>query len=811
MPDVPMSARIYQPADNLPAGSPLQSCIHCRTPFRATAHEEEFCCSGCRFVYHLLHKRGLQDFYQYGETHAPVGSQVFHERAWDWLVALQAEAENESAFSELTLRIQGISCAGCVWLLEAIFAEQPGALACRVNSSSGTILLRWEKGTCDLAAYAKDVQRFGYLLGPCGSETTTAPIKPLVRRLGICGALALNAMLFSLPRYLGLEHTDQFTSLFDGIAFLIATTSLAVGGPYFFSRAWASLRRGDLHIDLPISLGLIFAYCGSVLAWRTGSAAFAYFDFVAIFTFLMLMGRWLQERSVEKNRQRLLGMRLSPGSVRVLRNGLDVEVPAESLQSGERFSVGRNGLVPVRSKLLTAPAVFALNWINGEPAPRTFPVGGFVPSGARSLAEGASHFLALEGWNSSQLARLLTFEDSSPWRNLSLQKLIRIYLSCVLVLAAVGFVGWGTLGGNWLAAFQVLVSVLVVSCPCAIGVALPLLDDLAAVRLQQSGVYVREGSLWSRLQHVRTILFDKTGTLTLENLVLANPEALVRLSPKAKSSLLTLVHASLHPVAACVREVLLANGVETSESGFSKVQEIIGMGLEWESHAGRWRLGRSTWAGARDAEGGTVLSLEGVPLATFHFTEELRPDAANQVGQFCKSGFDLFLLSGDEAGKVSALAGSLGLPPGRGLGGLTPQEKARLIRTRWKDSALIMGDGANDSLAFDSALCRGTPAVDTGLLEHKADFYLLGRSLSGLGDLFSFGRTHRRATRAVFAFALSYNALAVSASLAGWMNPLVAAVIMPLSSLASIGIVLLICSSPLKQNAATRKPKPQFS
>ncbi len=805
MPDVPMNVRFSKPSASQPDASPIRCCVHCRTPFLVTTQEGEFCCSGCRFVYHLLHKRGLQDFYHFGEIHTPVGSQVFHERALDWLEGLQAAAEKDSPVSKLTMRVQGISCAGCVWLLEAIFAEQPGAVSCRVNSSAGTIHLRWERGACDLLAYARDVQRFGYLLGPCGVEST--PTKPLVRRLGICAALALNAMLFSLPRYLGLHPTDQFADLFDLVALLIATASLMIGGPYFFRRAWASLRRRDLHIDLPISLGLVFAYGGSVVAWGTGSAAFAYFDFVAIFTFLMLLGRWLQERSVECNRQRLLGMRLSPGSVCALRDGLEVEGPAESLQAGERFSVGRNGLVPVRSKLLTTPAVFALNWINGEPAPRTFAAGGIVPSGARCLSSETCHFLALEDWGSSQLAHLLTFEESRPWRNLSLQKLIRIYLTCILTLAAAGFVFWGVLGGEWLAAFQVLVSVLVVSCPCAIGVALPLLDDVAASRLQQSGVFVREGSLWSRLQQVRTILFDKTGTLTLENLVLANPQALGGLTPRAKSALLTLVHTSLHPVAACVREVLLTDGIEPDEEGFSKVREIIGMGLEWSSAAGLWRLGRSTWAGWASFEEGTVFSLEGVPLATFRFSEELRPEAANQVGQFSNQGFDLFLLSGDEPRKVSALADNLGLPEGRGLGGLTPGDKARLIRTRWKNSALILGDGANDSLAFDAALCRGTPAVDTGLLEHKADFYLLGRSLAGLGQLFALSHRHRHATRAVFAFAAGYNALAVSASLAGWMNPLVAAVIMPLSSLTSIGIVLLFFRSSSSEQLS-QPPQP---
>jgi Cu2+-exporting ATPase len=239
---------------------------------------------------------------------------------------------------------------------------------------------------------------------------------------------------------------------------------------------------------------------------------------------------------------------------------------------------------------------------------------------------------------------------------------------------------------------------------------------------------------------------------------------------------------------------------ETSLTDFSKpAREVTGFGLEWEGPEGIWRLGRAAWA----SEGtkspchskGTVLCLEGNLIADFSFREEIRPDAPALVKSFLKRGLGIAILSGDEPERVRAMATALGLQPSCAFGGLTPGQKARLVKDHWPDSALMVGDGANDSLAFDAALCRGTPAVDTGLLEHKADFYLLGRSVAGLGQLFAMSDLHRRATRAVFAFALTYNALAVSASLAGWMNPLVAAVIMPLSSLVSIGLVFTFLKS----------------
>ncbi len=761
-------------------------CIHCGTPFRPTPQRKEFCCAGCQFVNHLLHKRGFEEFYNYGERKSPAGAFVFHGRDLAWLEDLrnQAEAAADETASA-TMDIQGISCAGCVWLLERVFLEHPGAISCRVNSTTGTLTIEWAKGQCDLTAYAEDVRKFGYLLGPAGNSQPPST-RPLARKLGLCGALALNAMLFALPRYLGLNPGDELSHLFDVISLGIATASILIGGSYFFRRAAAGLKSGMLHIDLPISLGLIVAYSGSCIAWANRVPSFAYFDFISIFTFLMLLGRWMQERAVESNRRRLLAMKAGPGKVVLVRDGTDAA--AESLTAGDRFRLGKGGILPVRSRLLAERALFALNWITGEPAPREFVRGSIVPAGARSLATGEFEMEALERWSDSKLEALMKVESGMTWRNASMQKLITSYLAVVLVTAVAGFTAWGLVGGDWIHATQVLVSVLVVSCPCAIGVALPLLDDIAAARVQKSGIYIREGSLWARLRQVTNILFDKTGTITLETLALKNPHDLEGLSPGEKSVLLRLVRSSLHPVAACLRESLLPAGVEpAADSG--DVTEITGYGLEWRNAGGTWRLGRTSWAGG-ESVGATTFTLDGRELAAFTFREDIRPGAAEELAELGARGRGIFILSGDDPARVCRMAADLGIGAANAFGGLSPEGKADLVKSRWSGNALMIGDGANDSLAFDAALCRGTPSVDTGLLEHKADFYMPGSGLRGITALLRASGRHDRTTRAVFAFAISYNALAVTASLAGFMNPLVAAIIMPLSSLASIGIVL---------------------
>ncbi len=770
-----------------------QLCLHCRTVFEPTAHRADFCCAGCQFIHRMLHDRGLEEFYHYGDTIAPAHPDVFKDEDFSWLRELQAGAEATGKDgADLTLEVQGISCAGCVWLMERLFCERSGALQCQANSVSGTLHLRWLAGQVDLADYAAEIRRFGYFLGPLTVGQRPRGNRSLMLRLGICGALAMNAMLFSLPHYLGMDPGGQFAGLFGLMALGLATLSMAVGGSYFFRRSVGILRSGILNIDLPISLGLIFAYAGSVAAWWLGRPSFVYFDFIAIFTFLMLTGRWLQERAVESNRSRLLQLRVDLGTFRVKTADGESRLPAALLGRGTLFEVDREQLIPVRSRLLAGEALIGLSWITGEPHPKQVLGGDLIPSGATNFSPAPLRVEALESWPESQLASLLQVEASHQWRNEFLQRVMRSYLVVVLVVAGLGFAGWSAASGDWVLAAQVLISVLVVSCPCSVGIALPLLDDLSAAALQHEGIYVKEGTLWARLQKVRHLLFDKTGTITLENLALERPADLVALPAQEKSILLALVRESLHPVSACLRETLLADGV-VPLAGAGAPVETVGMGLEWSVGGTVWRLGRKSWALGRElapGDGGTVFSKNGALRAAMSFREQIRPHALRQVRRMRERGVDVHLLSGDQPERVGVMATSLGLPEECAHGGLTPEGKAALIRSRWADDALMIGDGANDSLAFDAALCRGTPAVTTGLLEQKADFYILGQSLAGIEALFETAQKHRAITRRVFAFAISYNVVAIVCSLAGLMNPLIAAIIMPLSSIVSLLIVL---------------------
>jgi len=819
------TALLASPRPDAPTAA---TCLHCGNTFQPVEGRTGYCCTGCEYVHRLITGQNLDRFYALRRgASAPVRPVVFQPRDLRWLEGLVKRAEERAVGDEaaLELDVQGISCVGCVWLIDRVARDFPGVCGTHINASVGRLRLRWTRGACDVTAFARELQQFGYLVGPA-SKLVRTESSAIILRLGLCAAFAMNGMLFSLPPYLGMEPDFPFAGLFVALSFLFATLSVLVGGTYFIARAWRSLGRRVLHIDLPIALGILVGYAGSIYAWTQASLGFVYFDFVTTFTFLMLVGRWTQLAAVEKNRNHLLGLRQDLPPVELVesdrRSGRGDDAvagapassgvassaagtthhavatkPAEALDRGDRFSIGPGQVVPVSSTLLGPAGSLGLDWISGESEARAASPGQVIESGAINLSPHALRLEALEPWGTSLLARLFAVPTPAEWRNRTLERVIRFYLLAVLVVAVIGGLVWWFLSHDARATLQVVVSVLVVSCPCAIGVTLPLIDELAVARLRHAGVFVRSETLWSRIARVRKIIFDKTGTLTLESLVLRDPEALAALSPDARTALWHLVRLARHPVASCLREAMLARGcVEAAEckvqglTPFREVREEVGFGLEWRDAAGRaWRLGRGAWIepGAT-AAGDVAFGCDGHVLAWFQVAEAVRDDAVAEVARLQALGQQVFILSGDRPEKVAAMADRLRFAPEAAVAGMTPEGKAAWVRDLDAGDTLMIGDGANDSLAFDAATCRGTPAIERGLLEHRADFFFLGRGLSGIRKLIEAAHVRRRAIEHVLGFAVVYNVVVVGVALAGHMNPLVAAVVMPASALVTLAL-----------------------
>jgi Cu2+-exporting ATPase len=785
-----MGTAIKTPADT----SEIASCEHCGTRYRRGSGRGRFCCTGCEYVFNLIRESGLGQYYQLkGQVTAPVGGSAFQPRDYTWLrdVVREVEQSSHSDDVETIVEIQGISCIGCVWLIERVFLKSPGALRLEVHVQTGRTRLLWRRGQFDAEAFAARLQGFGYLIGPPGDKPDTTESARLAKRTGLCAALTMNVMLFMSPFWFGMDWAFEYARLFGWIAFLLATLSLVVGGSHFIVRAWEGLRRGILNIDVPIALGIIAAWIGSTYGFFVSHKDLLYFDFVSSFIFLMLAGRWLQTYAVERNRQRLLGRSAQPDSVSVESEEGRRRMPLSSLREGDRYMIPAGRLVPVDSHLEAEEGAFSLEYITGEADLKVYRKGQYIPAGAAALGRGETCLRAGQTWEASLLRRLTRPAEEGEFRNLLLERIIRWYMPIILVLALVGYLGWLTGTGDATRALAVGIAVLVISCPCALGVAAPLADELAVSRLRALGVYVKTPSIWARLRTLRKVVFDKTGTLTLEYPDVANSELIRELDDASLAALVRLVEQSGHPLSRSLHEhAVVEAGARKLTVPTFPVHEEAGAGVSGRDPQGHlWKLGRADWAAGNSATGATVLVRDGAVVAEFIFRDLLRPDAKEEIRRLRERGLEIAILSGDRPEKVAATARALDLPESAALGGMDPEAKARWVEADG-GGVLMLGDGANDSLAFERAACRGTPVVHRGLLESKADFYYLGKGLAGVRELLETADVRNRVVRNVFTTSVIYNVASVSAALAGWINPFIAAFLMPAISVFTLVMVV---------------------
>lgn len=768
--------------------SEAAACLHCGTPLALGG--DGFCCSGCRIVYSLIHRQGLQRYYELRSgPGTPIALARPETRDLKWLETLEAQLVASSTATTVRLDLQGIQCAACVWLLEELFKRQPGALRILVNPALGTVELLVTPDF-PLRTYVQEVEQFGYLFGP-PLKTPDSRSSTLLTRIGLSVAIAMNSMIFALPIYFGLREGPVF-ELFRWLSFGLTVVNLFVGGSVFLRSAWLGLKRRVLHLDVPIALGIVLAFGSSAWQFFTRNDAGTYFDTVNVFIALMLVGRWLQERVIERNRRWILACDGVDGLLaRRVRDGKVELVPCPRLRAHDTLLIAPGDLVPIDSVLEDDRASCSLDWIHGESTPRDFARGERIPAGAFNTGTRAVTVRATTDFQDSPLVSLLRgtavrTDDAAratPWW----QKLSRTYVIAVLIAAASGFALWFFRTGDVRKALEVTTAILVVTCPCAFGIATPMAYELVQAGLRRAGLFIRSASFLDRALGVRRVVFDKTGTLTTGALEVSNPESLQRLSFEEQEILYNLVVRSNHPRSLAIRRALEEHSLRDRPLRFISelpVDEVPGYGLQLSRDCHTYRLGTARWAAPEAPETeDVVFTMDGRPLATFRTTEIVRPDAAKEIQRLQRDGLDVWILSGDTPARVTRLAKQLGLSPDRAVGGQSPNDKARWIHQRDARDTLMIGDGINDALAVERAYCSGTPAIDRPFMPARTDFYFVTPGLRPIGLALHAARALSRVTRRNLTFAVFYNAIAVGLAFVGKMSPLLCAALMPLSSL----------------------------
>lgn len=672
----------------------------------------------------------------------------------------------------------------CVWLVETVSKKHQGIIETIADNTHGALEITFNTPTTDLPALANSLQKLGYEILPEKLGSSTASSSPLVVRLGICGALAINTMAFTLPRYTGMETSHELHNLLTAIAIASSTLTMLIGGSYFFKRAWSALRLGGIHMDLPISIGLIIAYLGSLAGWFTGHEDLFYFDFVAIFTFLMILGKHVQLTSLNRASHKFQNNTSTPTSYKTT-NPDTPTIPTTEIPANTTIIIPPGTVIPADSRLLETTADLSLAWLTGEPTSILYHHTDPIPAGAvNQTATSIKVETTTPTSKTSSIGKLITSTNTPQADRQAHQKSIQIYLATILIIGALASTTWLITTQDWVKSLQVLISIYVISCPCGIGLALPLLDTKTSKTAQNHGIFTLTQRLWDHLTKIQKIVFDKTGTLTLDKPTLISTQPIDDLTETEKQTLLTLTRASLHPLSRSLFSSLINSGT-THSLITAPVTETPGQGTFITlKNNDTYHLGRPTEAQHHLT---CTLTKNKKTIANFQFQETPRTAAAKSIKKLNLPSPPM-ILSGDESARVASLAKKLNIPEHHG--NLSPEQKQQIIANLEKTKpTLYIGDGINDLPALQTATLAGAPFANINMLTAEVDFLFTDDTLAFLPTLFLLTKRRNTLKRRLITYTIAYNAIVLAIATAGLMSPLIAAIIMPLSSLISIAII----------------------
>ncbi|WP_054309392.1 cation-translocating P-type ATPase [Mesorhizobium sp. 1M-11] len=684
--------------------------------------------------------------------------------------------------AQVDFAVPGVHCGACIRTVETALQKLPGVVGARVNLSTKRVSVRLREGEFPpLVATLYGLGYEAHLFDRENDNGKDPVLAELIRAVAIAGFAATNIMLLSVSVWSGA--TDATRDLFHWVSALIAIPALAFAGRIYFRSAWSALSHGRMNMDVPIAIGITLAY-GLSLYETINHGPHAYFDASVSLLFFLLIGRTLDHVMREKARTAVSGLRrlAARGATVVAGDGTPSYVPVEEIARGDVILVAAGERVPVDALVMKGASEVDRSLVSGESEPETVDKGAMLQAGTLNLT-GALTVEATAAAKDSFLAEMVRLMEAAEggrarYRRIA-DKASALYAPVVHLTALLTFFGWLLVSGDWHRAMIIAIAVLIITCPCALGLAVPIVQVVAARRLFEQGIMVKDGSAMERLAGIDTVLFDKTGTLTLGALRLANVE---RISPADMVIAAQLAAHSRHPVARAITET--NPGASMQPHLLDAVSEVPGFGLEASMNGSVWRLGRAQWA-LKDGAGavGTVLSRDGVLRASFVCEDRLRAGAAETVTDLAGQGLVVEMLTGDHSANAKVIAAQAGIDAYRS--GMLPGEKvARIAAFADKGRKVLMiGDGLNDAPALAAAHVSMAPATAADIGRNAADFVFLRENLTVIPFALDISRKAGRLIRQNLAFAIAYNFVAVPIAIFGYVTPLIAAIAMSLSSI----------------------------
>jgi Cu2+-exporting ATPase len=785
----------------------MTTCLHCNEKLggeelAAGEAAGSFCCPGCAAAYDFVRGLGLERYYE-RRTLDPALPPPRPDAGAAVLADCAAfVVPGGDGTESLSLMIDGLQCGACVWLIEAALARQPGVQHARLNMTTRRLAVRWRQGETDAAAIAAVIARLGYRAIPFDpariADATDKADAALMRAMAVAGFASGNVMLMSVSIWAGASQGmgPATRDLMHWLSALVAMPAIAFAVRPFLWSAWSALRAGRTNMDVPITVGVILTTGMSLLETVNGGRH-AYFDGAVMLLFFLLVGRVLDHRARGRARsaaQQLLG--LQARAVTVLDEaGRAVVMAPRQIQTGMIALVAAGERVPVDGRVAEGVSDIDAGLITGESVPGAVRPGDPVFAGMINLTAPLRLTVSAvgEGTLLAEIVRLMEVAEQGRARMVALADRVSRLYAPVVHLAALGtFLGWLWLGGLvWQAALMNAVAVLIITCPCALALAVPVVQVVASGRLMRRGILLKSATALERLAPVDTVVFDKTGTLTL-----ARPEP--RLAGLADDDLrdaAALAGASRHPLARALAQVF--PGVPVAAG----VEEVPGQGLRRVVSGGEIRLGSRRFAGPAGSgpacsgdEAGSGgdhqspgpelwLSRPGRVAVRIGFRDAPRADALAVVTALKRRGIDVRLLSGDRRAAVADMAGRLGIADWRGE--VTPAGKAEALADLAAAGrrVLMVGDGLNDAPALAAAFVSLSPSSAADVSQIAADAVFQGDRLMPVLEALEVARQGDRLVRQNIVIALGYNILAIPLAIAGALTPLIAALAMSSSSL----------------------------
>ncbi len=687
--------------------------------------------------------------------------------------------------------VPGMSCGGCMQKIEKALLALPAVETARANLSARRVTVTWQGEPAIALQAVQSLQQTGFEAMPYAIETIdTADAekdRTFLKALAVAGFGAANIMLLSIAVWSGfggsMEHETR--QLFHWLSALIAVPVVAYSGRIFFGSAWRALRAGQMNMDVPISLAILLATVASLGQLLIGGKH-AYFDASVTLLFFLLIGRYLDQsmrRRAGSAVKDLLALR-SDTAIRLLDDGSAETVSPDRLSLGDRIFVPAGFTISADGHVEAGISDVDTSMMTGESLPERAEPGKSVFAGTTNLSSALTIQVAAKADSSvlAQITRLMEVAEQGQgsYRKVS-DKIAKGYAPAVHIIAGITVLAWLALGAAWNQALMIGVAVLIITCPCAVALAIPVVNIVAVGRLFRNGILCKSEDALERMSKVTSVIFDKTGTLTEGRLLLSEEKGV---QEQALQLAACLAQSSAHPLSKALVKAAQDRNLSLRPI---EVEEVAGQGVEAQMDGQRVRLGSAEWVGIdtdADQSKATVYLRQGeqAPVA-FVFEESLRPFAKETCQNLGEDGFKLSMLSGDRDGPARSVADALKLSAYSAQ--LSPLDKAQYVRaeTERGERPLYVGDGVNDAPAAKAAFVALSPSDGASLSQNVADFVFQKNDLSAITQVLAVARKAQGLVKGNLALAFTYNAIAIPVAVMGYVTPLVAAIAMSSSSL----------------------------